>query len=126
MYGQIIVIPKTLQAETLQRIHKGHQGIVRSCLRTKTSVWCLGLFKQLTSCMKLCPECARDAKQFREPLIPISLPTYPWQKIAADLFHLDGKEYLVVFDYFCHFREVKKIKSTTTQSVVNTLKMIFA
>ena len=89
-------------------------------------MWWPGLSKQLKSYIEKCPECARDAKTSKEPLIHTSLPAYPWQKVAADLFHLDGKEYILLTDYFSRFSEVKKCKSTTTQSVVNTMKMIFA
>ena len=126
MYGQRMVVPKPLQAETLQKIHEGHQGITRCRLRAKMSVWWPGLSKQLKSYVEKCPECARDAKPSKEPLIPTSLPAYPWQKVATDLFHLDGKDYIVVVDYFSRFPEVKRLKSTTTQSVTDTLKTMFA
>ena len=126
MHGQRIVVPKALQAETLQKLHKGHQGVVRCSRRAKTSVWCPGLSKQLTSLVKECPKCVRDAKASSEPLNPTSLPAYPWQKVAGDLFHLHGKEYLVVVDYFSQFPEVKELMSTMTQCIVNTLKMMFA
>ena len=40
--------------------------------------------------------------------------------------HLDGKDYIVVVDYFSLFSEVKRLKLTTTQSVTDTLKTMFA
>ena len=39
LYGCRIVIPKPLQKEVLQKIHKGHQGIQRCRLRAKQAVW---------------------------------------------------------------------------------------
>ena len=89
-------------------------------------MWWPGLSKQLKSYVENCPQCARDAKSSKEPLIPPSLPAYLCQKVAADLFHLKGNDYLVVIDYFSRFPEAKKLKSTTTQSIVNTLKTLFA
>ena len=126
MYEQRIVVPRSLQTETLQKLHEGHQGLTRCRLRAKLSVWWPGLSKQLKSYVENCPQCARDAKPSKEPLIPTSLPAYPWQKVAADLFYLNGNDYLVVIDYFSRFPEVKKLKSTSTQSIVNTLKTLFA
>ena len=83
MYGQRMVVPKPLQAETLQKIHEGQQGITRCRLRAKMSVWWRGLSKQLKSYVEKCPECAKDVKPSKEPLIPTSLPAYPWQKVTS-------------------------------------------
>ena len=63
--------------------------------------------KQLTDFIKKCPECARDTKPVREPLIPTSLPAYPWQKVAADTFNLKGEEYLAIADYHSRNTEVQ-------------------
>ena len=38
MYNLRIVVPLSLQKETLQKVHEGHQGIVRCRMRTKMSV----------------------------------------------------------------------------------------
>lgn len=126
MYDRRIVVPKSLQTETLQKLHEGHQGLTRCRLRAKISVWWPGISKQLKSYVENCPQCARDAKSPKEPLIPTPLPAYPWQKVATDLFHLDGKDYIVIVDYFSRFPEVKRLQSTTTQSIINTLKTMFA
>ena len=126
MLGRRIVVPKALQEETLKKLHEGHQGIVRCRLRAKTAVWWPGLSKQITAFINKCPECARDNTPHREPLIPTSLPDYPWQKVAADLFHLKGLDYLVIVDYYSRYSEVIQLRTTTSQSVVNALKSVFA
>lgn len=43
LYGRMIVVPKSLQQQTLKKIHSGHQGIERCRVRAKTSVWWLGI-----------------------------------------------------------------------------------
>ena len=93
MYGKRIVVPTVLQSETLQKLHEGHLGIVRSRLRASISVWWPGLSKQLADYIKKCPECARDSTPNKEPLTPTSLPEYQWQRIATDIFHLKGDDY---------------------------------
>ena len=62
----------------------------------------------------------------KEPLIPTQIPNYPRQKVATDLFTLKGLNYIVIADYFSHYHEVVQLQTTTTQSVVSTLKSIIS
>ena len=54
----------------------------------------------------------------REPLITSTLPDYPWQRAATDLFELKVMTFLVLVDYFSRFPEVTQLKSTTSSSVI--------
>ena len=94
MRGQRIIVPESLQTETLRKIHEGHQGIVRCRLRARISGWWPGLSQRLTDIVRNCPDCARERRPSKEPLITSPLPEYPWQSIAADIFSLKGTEYL--------------------------------
>ena len=88
MYNLRIVVPLSLQKETLQIVHEGHQGIVRCRMRTKMSVWWLGISKHVEEFVQRWPICARDREPRREPLTPTPLPDYPWQVIGSDLFQV--------------------------------------
>ena len=55
LYYQPIIVPRSLQQETLNRIHEGHQGIERCRMRTKTSVWWPGISSQITTLVENCP-----------------------------------------------------------------------
>ena len=50
-------------------------------------------FKTAQELCESCPQCARDTKPSKEPLVPTSLPACPWQKFLADLFHLNRCRY---------------------------------
>uniref|UniRef100_A0A3B4UX38 Integrase catalytic domain-containing protein n=1 Tax=Seriola dumerili TaxID=41447 RepID=A0A3B4UX38_SERDU len=54
------------------------------------------------------------------------LPTAPWQKVGTDLFHLHGKDYLLVIDYYSNYPEVAQLFSTSAQSVITHMKGFFA
>ena len=59
-------------------------------------------------------------------MIASELPDYPWQKVGANLFELEGVKYLLLVDYFSHFIEVVKLTSTTSTTIISVLKIIFS
>ena len=76
--------------------------------------------------MKKCPTCMRLSPPVREPMIPSPLPTYPWEKVATDLFEFQGQHYLLLVDYFSQYPEVIRLTSTTSASVISAMKSVFA
>jgi len=103
-----------------------HTADTLSRAPSASSVWWPGVSKQITDLVKRCPECTHDATPNKEPLMPTSLPDHPWQKVGSDLFTLKGVNYLLVVDYFSWYPEVVQLKSTTSQSVITSLKSVFS
>ena len=95
-------------------------------LRARVAVWWPGITTGIKNLIYRCRECIEHSIQPREPLIPSPLPTYPWQKVGADLFELKGANYLLVVDYYSRYPELVKLSSTTSPSIVKALKGIFA
>ena len=110
----------------LDRIHAGHQGITKCRARAQQSVWWPGLSKQLEELVRSCTTCVTTINQRSEPLIPGELPERPWQKVATDLFELEGKTFLLVVDYHSRYPEVAKLSSTTSAAIIERMKSIFA
>ena len=65
-------------------------------------------------------------KDHAEPLKPTEFPTRLWQRIGADLFQLNGANYLLAVDYFSRYVEIAKLHSQTSGSIINHLKSIMA
>ena len=124
--GRRIVVPQSLQAETLQKIHSGHQGITKCSLRITSSVWWPGAKRQLEELVHNCPECTKAMQAQKQPLISTPLPEHPWEKLASDLFEINGNMYLLVVDYFSRYMEVQTLSTTTSAGVIRALKAIFA
>ena len=122
--GTRIVIPHSLQNEILNRVHDGHQGIVKCRERARSSVLWLGLSSELEAVVKNCQKCIENTNDHAEPLLPTEFPKRPWQKVASDLFELNGQMYLLVIDYFSRYIEIAKLFNTSSQSVINHLKSI--
>jgi len=57
LYGSRIVIPMKMQKETLEKIHSGHQGMLRCRLRISELVWWPGVSKQIEQFIKDCAVC---------------------------------------------------------------------
>lgn len=126
LFADRIVVLKSLQKETLKRIHTGHQGIERCRARVAESVWWPGVSQQMAQYMQQCGVCARDATPRREPLIVTPLPDHPWKVVGTDLFEIQGVHYLLTVDYFSHYPEVTRLTSTTSGVVISALKSTFA
>ena len=100
LYNSRIVVPKSLQRETLQKIHTGHLGIEKCRKRVTSSVWWPGVLQQISQLVQNCRVCAKENKQGTEPLMTSHLPKYSWQVVGTDLFELNKANYLLVVDYF--------------------------
>ena len=123
---RVLHFSASLQQETLHKVHAGHLGIEKCKKRVAMSVWWPGVTQQVTQLVQNCQECAKQCRQGKEPLMPSSLPLYPWQVVGTDLFEWDNSSYLLVVDYFSRYPEVRKMSSTTSSSIISALKSVFA
>lgn len=124
--GSRIVIPSSLQLEVLEQLHSAHQGIQKCRQRAQQSVWWLGLSSQLADVVNNCTKCCKDRRQPPEPLNPSTFPSLPWQKVGTDLFHWKGSVYLLIVDYYSRYIETAKLSSTSSSTVIQHIKSIFA
>ena len=73
-----ILIPSSLRLEVLDKIHQGHQGIVKCRARAKESVWWPGLSREIQDMIQGCRICLQHKVNTPEPLIPSKFPERPW------------------------------------------------
>lgn len=104
MKGHRIMIPTTMQKEILEKLHSAHQGMEKTKLRARTSVYWRELNKDIEKICKACSVCQElQSSQPKEPLISTEIPPRPWHTIGTDLFYLDGSEYLLIADYYSKY-----------------------
>ena len=124
--GSQLVVPLALRDDMLDRIHTGHQGVTKCRARARQLVWWPGMGRQIEETVLNCAVCIEKNQQRAEPMIPSSLPEFPWQEVATDLFQFRIHQYLLVIDYYSRFIEIAKLTSTTSQAIVSHLKSIFS
>ena len=127
IYCNRIVVPTALRSEVLDRIHDGHQGVTKSRERANMAVWWPGISRDIQNKVSTCEFCQENLpSQRKEPLVTTPLPERAWKKIGADLCEHEGKQFLVVIDYYSRFPEIAYMSSTTSDHVINKLKDFFA
>ena len=126
--GERIFIPQTLRSGILKRIHMSHQGIEKCKLRARTCVYWPSLKTDIEGVTRGCEICQEyHLSQPKETLMPHEIPSRPWQVIASDLFFLEGKNYMLVSDYYSKFNFVRKMSAPcVSQVVVKAMKEIFS
>ncbi|XP_054864601.1 uncharacterized protein K02A2.6-like [Amphiprion ocellaris] len=122
-----VVIPNSLREDMLKRLHEGHLGIEKCKRRARTAVFWPGINADIEKMVSSCDTCIKhQAKQPKEPLTVTDIPDEPWQKVGTDIFHLDGKNYLLVIDYLSNYPEMALLSNMSATCVIMHMKSIFA
>ena len=126
--GDRVVIPKSLQQETLKQLHTAHQGIEKTRLRARDTVYWNGITNDIERVTSRCPICQEHQKnQIPETLNPHEVPTQSWEVIGADFFELQGTHYLLIADYFSKYFVCRKMTSDcTSQRTIAVFKQVFS
>ena len=124
---EAIIIPEMLRKNILEKIHEGHQGVNKCRNRAKDIVRRPGISRDIGNWVKYCAVCCKERPNVCEPMICAEISLRPWQKIAADLFCFEGKNYLLVVDYFSRYIELALLdRGTASKDVISHCKSIFA
>ena len=128
MWGIRVVIPRKLQSQVLEELHRDHPGIVRMKSIARSHMWWPGIDKQLEEASKSCVRCqAIKSKPAVAPLHPWLWPSRPWQRIHVDFAGpFKGKMFFIVVDGHSKWPEVIEMKSTTSEKTIEILRQLFA
>ena len=125
--GMRIVIPPSLRAGMLERIHEGHLGVVKCKQKAKDALYWPQMGADIECKVSACAKCQeQQPNQQKEPMILRRPQELPWEMVGSDLFHLLGKNYILTIDYFSKDIEVSELKDLTTETTIEALKGHFA
>jgi hypothetical protein len=109
------------------RIHEGHLGIERCKARAREALYWPGMSSEITEMISRCSTCLEfRRKHQREPMQPLPPATEAWTRVGTDLFTMQGKDYLLVVDYYTNHPEISLLPDTTSSTVIKHAKSIFA
>lgn len=127
VYEQRIAIPQSQRGDIIGRLHESHQGVAKCRDNAQRSVWWPGISADIKQLIENCRQCQENRPAQRaEPLRPSALPGRPWEKVGADLCSVDGKQFLVIVDYYSRWIELERLMSTTATAVINKFRHVFA
>ena len=111
----------------LEIIHEGHLGVEKCKRRARRVLYWLNMNNDIEELASRCETCnIHQSSQTKEPIMQHHIPSKPWLKLGADLFNMNGREYLLVIDYYSNYPEVALLEKTSLKAVIKKLKSIFS
>lgn len=127
--GTRLVIPQSLQRQTVDLAHEGHQGITKTKSLIRSKVWFPFIDKMVEETISKCIPCeANTNRQIFEPLNMSRLPHGPWLKLSIDFCGPTptGDYLLVIVDEFSRYPIVYVVRNTSAETIMPLLDQTFA
>ena len=125
--GRHIVIPNSLKQQVLNQLHMNHMDIEKTKLLAHESVYWSSINADIENYIKHCGMCLEfQQMQSKEKIIHHDIPLRPWEIVGADIFHFNNKNCLFIVDYHSKLPVMKRVERLSVESLLNTVKIIFA
>ena len=122
--GNRIIVPREMQLEMLQYIHKGQQGKERCLLQARNTVFWPKMTHDVQELLVRCIISQKHGKS--QPIIGTTqeLPPFPWHTLAQDIFYWKGMDFLIVADVFSKYFLVRELANSTSAAICTELATI--
>ena len=102
-------------------------GIEKTKLLAHESIYWSSINADIENYIQHCAMCLEfQQMQPKEKIIHHDIALRPWEVIGADVYHFNNKYYLCIVDYHSKFPVIKRLERLSAESLVNTVKIIFA
>ena len=113
--------------DMLKLIHKSHLGMIKCKQRGRKVMFWPNMNSDIENMIRDCSACAEyQNQQTAEPLKPTPTPDLPYSMVGSDLFDFENKKYVLIVDYYSKYMDVVELSQTTSSSVINAMKSVFA
>ena len=121
------VIPRSLRNNVLEHLHAGHASATAMFERAATSLYWPNLRADMINYRAACTTCTRYAPS--NPAMPPTepeQPTYPFQSVCADFFHMSPHNYLVIVDRYSNWLSIYQLPKDDSAEVVKIFRNYIA
>ena len=127
--GHRIIIPRSMRKYMLSQVHEGHFGMDKCKMHMSNCCYWPGVNKEIENMIRNCPTCLKFAlskhKIKKKDMLHHEVPDTPWMKLATDIFHFQGTNYLILVDYTSKFPVVKQLRKVDQQAITVAFEEIF-
>ncbi|XP_040076469.2 uncharacterized protein K02A2.6-like [Ixodes scapularis] len=122
-----IIIPTAIRSKILNLLHTAHAGKDKMKRRAREILFWPGINADIDREHDECSKCEKyKSRNAKMPLLSHALPTLPWQLVGTDFFTHEGKDYIILVDFYSFYFEVEEMKSTTASKVKEFCLKVFA
>lgn len=111
----------------LVMIHSGHPGVQSGIRRAKQVLFWVNMGKDIQDMVECCSVCQQHQRcNQKSTIVMKEVPELPFERVASDLFHFRGEEYVLIVDSWSNFFDFKKLSQSTSEEVIDIMKNWFA
>ena len=123
--GRRLIVPPKARTNIIDQLHIPHGGIVKTLQAAKERYFWHGLKAEITERIEKCHECQQNRKANSPEPLNQTTATSAMEQLSADLFDLNGNQYLVIVDRFSGYPFVSRLKRTNTEAIVKEFEAVF-
>lgn len=119
-----VIVPESLKRETVNKIHKSHQEVVKSEQSARGIQFWSGMNSQVQDAIEKCSIYAKSrTDNTKEPLLPHKISRCLRSKVGVDLFTVQVDEYILINS---EYTKVTELRGQTSFAIINELKSMFS
>ncbi|KAK3928666.1 hypothetical protein KUF71_016890 [Frankliniella fusca] len=122
-----VIVPQALRKKFLSWIHEGHMGVEKCESRAKECFFWPKMLQHVSLFVNQCKTCEKLRPMAKKhPLKPHPIPALPWERVSMDIASVSSKDYLVMYDAYSKWLEIKPLKGKSASNVIDVCTDVFA
>lgn len=109
-----LVIPTAIRQKIINLLHAAHAGKEKMKRRARDILFWPGINADIEGKYDNCSICQKyKPRNVKMPLLSHAVPALPWQYVSVDFFTHQGRDFIIMVDFYSFYFEVEEMKTTT-------------